>query len=250
MLALSRSLGERIVLPSLNISIEVLQIKGRHVRIGISAPQDVGIFREEIAPPPDQLAERLRVSTEGLSLTHAQRNQLNTAVLAFHVAAKQLQQGMVDSAEKTLLAGVRILEELDKSAEHAVAAAGTGQRLIKALLVEDDPVEESLLTSFLRLSGFRVEIAHDGYEALDYLASHTPPDFVLLDMRMPRLTGSATVAAIRSNPQLSRLRIFAVTGTTEEEAGIRTGPGGVDGWFQKPINPAKLAQAMSASFAN
>ena len=66
-------------------------------------------------------------------------------------------------------------------------------------------------------------------------------------MRLPRLNGPATISAIRGNPSLNGLRIFAVTGLTPDEAGVATGPGGVDGWFQKPVNPSRLAEAMSAA---
>ena len=48
MLVLSRRLNEKIMLPDLHITIQVLSIKGGTVRIGIDAPLDVGIFREEI----------------------------------------------------------------------------------------------------------------------------------------------------------------------------------------------------------
>jgi carbon storage regulator CsrA len=246
MLALSRRPGERVVFPSLNITVEVLQVKGNGVRLGIDAPPEVGIFREEIAPatgtgPPPADAKLP-------ALNHAQRNQLNAAVLSFHVAEKQLQAGLIAEAEKTLQHGLKILKSLDQAVGQARNAAETkpDSKTIEALVVEDDPLEESLLTNFLRLSGFRVETARDGYEALDYLASHRRPDFVLLDMRLPRLNGAATITAIRNNPALTGLRIFAVTGVSQNESGVATGPTGVDRWFQKPLNPSLLAEAMNA----
>lgn len=249
MLALSRRPGERILFPGLNISLQILQVKGNNVRVGIDAPAEVVIVREEISnasqPPAAAQAGSRRLS-------HAQRNQLNTAVLALHLAEKELQAGMVGSAEKTLEQGLKILESLDREVAEATPPAPTATQAtdIAALLVEDDPVERSLLTSFLRLRGFRVETVHDGYEALQYLASHPRPDFVLLDMRLPRLNGRATLMAIRNDPHLAGLRVFAVTGSSQQEAGVPTGPTGVDRWFQKPLNPARLADAMSAAMAN
>lgn len=47
MLILTRKVGERIVINE-NITIEVLEIKGHQVRIGIKAPRDVSVHREEI----------------------------------------------------------------------------------------------------------------------------------------------------------------------------------------------------------
>ena len=48
MLVLSRKTSESIVLPTLGVTIQVVAIKGNHVRIGISAPPEVDILREEL----------------------------------------------------------------------------------------------------------------------------------------------------------------------------------------------------------
>lgn len=48
MLVLSRRLNEKIVIPGLNITIEVVAVKPGVVRIGIEAPPDVKVFREEV----------------------------------------------------------------------------------------------------------------------------------------------------------------------------------------------------------
>lgn len=48
MLVLSRKEEESILIPSQNISIKVLEIRGNKVRIGIDAPTDMPIYREEV----------------------------------------------------------------------------------------------------------------------------------------------------------------------------------------------------------
>lgn len=48
MLVLSRKLGQKITIPSINAVIEVVEIKGNTVRLGISAPREVSIVREEL----------------------------------------------------------------------------------------------------------------------------------------------------------------------------------------------------------
>lgn len=47
MLVLSRKLGERIIINK-NIILEIVEIKGDKVRLGIVAPRDIPVFREEI----------------------------------------------------------------------------------------------------------------------------------------------------------------------------------------------------------
>jgi carbon storage regulator len=48
MLVLSRKLGERLVAPDLGLEFTVLSIKGKLVRLGITAPKEVKVYREEV----------------------------------------------------------------------------------------------------------------------------------------------------------------------------------------------------------
>ena len=61
MLVLSRKPGERIVVPHLELAVTVLAIEGKAVRLGIAAPEEVAVYREEVwqqlcqethGPPP------------------------------------------------------------------------------------------------------------------------------------------------------------------------------------------------------
>jgi carbon storage regulator len=53
MLVLSRKLGERIVVPDRGLAVVVLAIDGNRVRLGITAPADVAVYREEVWPGPE-----------------------------------------------------------------------------------------------------------------------------------------------------------------------------------------------------
>jgi carbon storage regulator CsrA len=48
MLVLSRKPGERIVVPHLELAVTVLAVEGKAVRLGIAAPEDVAVYREEV----------------------------------------------------------------------------------------------------------------------------------------------------------------------------------------------------------
>ena len=95
-------------------------------------------------------------------------------------------------------------------------------------MVEDDANERELMAGLLNLNGVECDTAEDGLAALDFLASHERPDFVLLDMFMPRCDGPETVGAIRRDPKLADLKVFAVSGTPPRKLGLTTGPGGID----------------------
>jgi carbon storage regulator len=48
MLVLSRKIGERIVLPNYELAITIVSVEGNKVRLGITAPADVAVYREEL----------------------------------------------------------------------------------------------------------------------------------------------------------------------------------------------------------
>jgi carbon storage regulator len=48
MLVLSRKLGERIVVPQIDLTLTVVAIEGNQVRLGITAPAEIGVYREEL----------------------------------------------------------------------------------------------------------------------------------------------------------------------------------------------------------
>jgi carbon storage regulator len=48
MLVLSRKIGERIVVPDCELAVTVLAVEGKTVRLGISAPEDIAVYREEV----------------------------------------------------------------------------------------------------------------------------------------------------------------------------------------------------------
>lgn len=245
MLVLSRGRNDKVVFPTLGITVEILRVEGKNVRLGIDAPKSVPIVRAEIA---DKTQEPLTVSlspTGGLS--HSMRNRLQKATLGLRMLQRLLDSGKADDAEPTIF---KIFTELkaiedDLGQHHALREAPTNARESRrALVVEDDANERELLAGYLRLSGFDVETAMDGLQAMVHLAKSDRPDVVLLDMKMPRFDGRKTVSAIRENPDHKTLKIFAVTGTNPVEAAVNVGPDGVDRWFTKPVDPEQLVQAM------
>lgn len=243
MLVLSRRQNDKLVFPNLGITVEILKISGRSVRVGVKAPSGVRVFRQEILSELDRvLAEKMAAGTAGES-AHRLRNRLNKVGLGLHLLQKQYEMGRAADAERTLetiLDEFRTLDE-DLSAK-AVAAPAVDAR--RALLVEDDANESELLAGFLRISGFEVDVANDGCDALSYLAARKRPDVVLLDMQMPRCDGPTTLSAIRENPSYEGLKVFGVSGRKPAEVGVSLGPGGVDHWFSKPLNPEALVATL------
>ena len=248
MLVLSRGPSDKIVFPNLDITVEILRIKGNKVRVGIDAPKDIHVLRHELVDEQSGTGAATRTS----HWSHAFRNRLNTANLALHVLQRQLEAGLAEEAETTLQKALRELDTLNETiGKTTVAQSSTtpARPPCRALLVEDDANESELLAGYLRMSGFEVDRAMDGLQALVYLSRHRAPDVVLLDMKMPRLDGPKTVSSIRQDPAHRDVKIFAVSGTPQTECGVSTGPQGVDRWFSKPINPQELVDEMNRDLA-
>jgi len=252
MLVLSRRQNEKILLPNIQASIEVLDIRGDRVRIGIEAPADVTILREEVirrdgwtAPEPKPSAAEQLLRKQ----RHQLRNHLNFASIGIALAKRQLQAGLVESVQTTLDKLNNGFQQIGDEVEHAPQNANRAGRQPKALLVEDDSNECELLAGFFRLAGYEVATAGDGTDALEYLEEHEKPDIMLLDMMLPRCDGPTTIKLVRKNPMLADLRIFAISGCTPDQLGLDVATAGVDRWFQKPLNPEALLRELSASYS-
>jgi CheY-like chemotaxis protein/sRNA-binding carbon storage regulator CsrA len=238
MLVVSRKERDTIVFPTIGASVELLQLKGNVARLGITAPRDLPILRGELVdentPQYDPEAAKAAKERE-----HALRNELNIAALGLGLLRKQLQAGQGAAADQTLEMLIHKVSHL-REARSIKNSADGAQHAPRALLVEDDDNERFLLAGFLRSSGFEVDSAGDGAEALTYLAASDKPDLILLDMLMPRCDGPTTVRTIRRNPHFAGMKIFAVSGTAPAELGVELGPQGIDRWFQKPLDPERL----------
>jgi len=66
MLVLSRKVGERIVAPGAKLTVTVLAVEGNAVRLGISAPDNVAIYREEVWQRLGQLTQRATTQVTGV----------------------------------------------------------------------------------------------------------------------------------------------------------------------------------------
>lgn len=66
MLVLSRRVGERIVVPGLDVELTVIAVEGGRVRLGIAAPHQVSVRRQEQAPRPRRVELPPSAASESL----------------------------------------------------------------------------------------------------------------------------------------------------------------------------------------
>jgi len=251
MLVLSRRSDERIVFPTLGVTLQVLRIKGNIVRIGIEAPPEVPVLRQELTDRPIAVQS---VAASDKEATHSLCNQLSKITLALHLCEKLWENGQMEEARSTLSRAMSDLCSIDRDKVMSQFSTSrptkSTQRKCRTLVVEDDSNERELLAGLLKMHGCECITAADGTDALDYLASHDRPDLLLLDMWMPRCDGASMVRELRSNTRYTGLKVFSISSTSPQEMGLSTGPDGVDVWFPKPLNPGKLWEAIQSNFAS
>jgi carbon storage regulator CsrA len=250
MLVLSRRPNEKIIFPTLQIGVQVVAIKPGVVRLGIEAPDEVGVFREEILDPDQLAALQARAAAgdaEWRQLRHFLRNRLNALGLGLTLLREQLRVGRLQESDSTLAKLTEEFLSVRQRLETFTSEPGRTSFPVtrRALLVEDDENERELLAGLLRMAGLTVDTAGDGCDALDYLRGRGRPDILLLDMVLPRCDGPSMVRTLRQDPTFAGLKIFAVSGHSPKEVGLSEDPTGVDRWFRKPIDPAILLRDLA-----
>lgn len=242
MLVLARRPNDKVLFPQVGITVQVIRLDGKSVRLGIEAPDHIRILRHELVTPGELETMEPYADPAQRHLTHALRNRLHLATMGLQLVKNLFEAGQWEQMESTLRRVLSELEKLDNEAQIPSPSQSVPHepRPLRALLVEDNDCEAELLAGWMRSQNYDVTRAHDGFAALEYLETQARPDIVLLDMNMPRLDGAATIERIRSNPQHAGLKVFAVTGLALEATNVPLGPQGADLWFQKPVKPEVL----------
>ena len=123
------------------------------------------------------------------------------------------------------------------------------------LVVEDNPDHLELTVLTLREQGVSAEIAvaRDGAQALDYLFgqgihadrdTHRQPTFVLLDMKLPRLSGLDVLRSIRSNPMTTLVPVVMLTSSSEASDMVACYQSGANGFVRKPVDFGEFTEKL------
>ncbi len=123
-----------------------------------------------------------------------------------------------------------------------------GDRPLRILAAEDDPLGRELLLTILRSAGFLVDAVASGRQAID-AARSGDFDLVLMDIQMPGVDGLEAVRQIRQDePADRRMPILALTAHAVDEERARCFAAGMDDFIVKPIEPKVLVGAIRRFF--
>ena len=115
------------------------------------------------------------------------------------------------------------------------------------LVVEDNPDHLELTVLTLEQQGVNAEIvvARDGAQALDFLfgrGAHVgrdtkkQPTFVLLDMKLPKLSGLDVLRSVRANPLTAIVPVIMLTSSSEQSDIVACYSAGANSFIRKPVD--------------
>ncbi|WP_299008726.1 ATP-binding protein [uncultured Shewanella sp.] len=153
-------------------------------------------------------------------------NTLVNGIKYCHLRENKTAQALMNTAPKT---------------DNNNATADKTQKFI--LIVEDNLVNQKVVSLFLSKENYRYEIANNGLEALEKIKQGLPFDLILMDCMMPEMDGFTATKAIRQYEQESHLPplpIVALTASILDQDIKMCTDVGMDDYLSKPIQKAKL----------
>ena len=117
--------------------------------------------------------------------------------------------------------------------------------MAKILIAEDERDIRDLVAFTLRFAGHEVAVANNGEEAVS-MAAQVNPDLILMDVRMPRMTGYEACKVMKADPNLKDIPIVFLTARGQEseiQQGLEVG---AEEYLLKPFAPDQLTSRVKA----
>src|SRR5215813_11859955 len=115
----------------------------------------------------------------------------------------------------------------------------------RILIVEDNPVSLTLLKQLLKAHGYEVLGTPEGLQAFD-LAREEQPDLILMDIRLPDISGLEVTRLLKRDDSTKAIPIVAVTALASPEYERRGLESGCDAYIPKPITLGNLLRTIEA----
>lgn len=120
--------------------------------------------------------------------------------------------------------------------------------MTKILIAEDEPDIRELVAFTLRFAGYEVVTTSNGEEAVQ-ISSRVHPDLILMDVRMPRMTGYDACRVMKANAELKDIPVVFLSAKGQESE-IQTGlEAGAEEYLLKPFAPDQLTDRVRAILA-
>ncbi len=134
-------------------------------------------------------------------------------------------------------------ENIEKHPQTTDVSGGAVFAKLKVLVVEDNPVNQKLIALMLKRLDCQVEIANNGKEAIDKIAS-SRFDLCLMDLQMPVMGGIDATRHIRALSGYQEFPIIALTAAATTQDRALAQEAGMNDFLTKPIETEKLKEAL------
>ena len=112
----------------------------------------------------------------------------------------------------------------------------------RILIIEDEPTIADYLSIYCRAEGYEVSYERDGLEGLACFQAEQP-DFVLLDLKLPKISGLEVLRCIREDERTRLLPVIVLSSSDEEKDILRTYELGVNSYILKPTDFSEFTEA-------
>ena len=109
----------------------------------------------------------------------------------------------------------------------------------RILVVEDQPDNRQIIRDMLVDTGYEIDEAENGEEALAAIAKQRP-DLILMDIQLPVMDGYAATRRIKNDPALKSIPVIAVTSYALSGEEKKAREAGCDDYVPKPYSPRQL----------
>lgn len=220
----------------------LLSFGGYNVLEAPTAEEGIALAREKL---PDCILMDIRLpGMDGLSATRelkqdpALRGIPVIALTAYAMIgdeAKAIEAGC-DAYVTKPIESARFMEMIHSLLQRTTpAATGNG----RVLIVDDEPVVVTFLSTQLRNAGWETAEASGGEEAIR-MAQEKPPDLILMDVLMPGVNGYEATRRLKSDSRTAGIPIILVTGLSGIEDKLSGLNAGADEFLSKPVSTAEL----------
>jgi CheY-like chemotaxis protein len=120
--------------------------------------------------------------------------------------------------------------------------------MTKILIAEDERDIRDLVTFTLRFAGYEVFAASNGEEAVQ-MAPKVNPDLILMDVRMPRMTGYEACRAMKADPELRDIPVVFLSAKGQESEIQQGLDAGAEEYLLKPFAPDQLTARIKTILA-
>lgn len=120
--------------------------------------------------------------------------------------------------------------------------------MAKIVIAEDEPDIRELIAFTLRFAGYEVITGSNGEEGYQ-LTRTERPDLVMLDVRMPKLTGYEACKRIKSEPELAGIPVIFLSAKGQENEIEQGLAAGAEEYLLKPFAPDQLVERVKAVLA-